>query len=101
MAHSQIRASGVGGVNAIMHSELFPHEEFTNSELVVGPMPPGTAAMLRLWTREQCEQFQMSHFGVTCATCERPDAECPWHREDDNEMTTAAQADKLITSNAA
>jgi hypothetical protein len=57
--------------------------------------------MLRIWTREQCEQFQMMHFGVSCATCERSDAECPWHREDENEMTTAVQVDEPITSNAA
>ncbi len=39
--------------------------------------------MLRFWTREQCEQFQMMYFGVSCATCERSDEECPWHRRDD------------------
>jgi hypothetical protein len=39
--------------------------------------------MLKVYTREQCEQFQMMYFGVSCATCERSDEECPWHRRDD------------------
>jgi hypothetical protein len=39
--------------------------------------------MLRFWTREQCEQFQMMYFGVSCSTCQRSDEECPWHRQDD------------------
>jgi hypothetical protein len=55
--------------------------------------------MLRFWTREQCEQFQMMRFGVSCATCERSDEECPWHRQD--EVATALRAEELITSNAA
>lgn len=29
---------------------------------------------------EECEQFQMMAFSVTCATCERSDEQCPWHR---------------------
>ena len=41
--------------------------------------------MLNLYTREQCEQFQMLYFGVSCATCERSDEECPWHRRDDQD----------------
>ena len=40
--------------------------------------------MFNLDTREQCEQFQMLYFGVSCATCERSDEECPWHRRDDH-----------------
>jgi hypothetical protein len=32
--------------------------------------------MLNFWTREQCEQYQMMHFGISCATCERWDDEC-------------------------
>ena len=39
--------------------------------------------MLKLLTREQCEQFQMMRFGISCATCERTDEECPWHRQDE------------------
>ena len=39
--------------------------------------------MLTFGSREQCEQFQMLHFGISCATCERSDQECPWHRQDD------------------
>ena len=39
--------------------------------------------MFNLNTREQCEQFQMLYFGVSCATFERSDEECPWHRQDD------------------
>jgi hypothetical protein len=38
--------------------------------------------MLNCWTREQCEQYQMMHFGISCATCEQTDDECPWHRRD-------------------
>jgi len=30
-------------------------------------------------TQEQCEQFQMMAFGLSCATCGRSDRECPWH----------------------
>ena len=48
--------------------------------------------MLRFWTREQCEQFQMMRFGVSCATCERSDEECPWHRQD--EVATALRAEE-------
>ena len=57
--------------------------------------------MLNFWTREQCEQFQMMHFGISCATCERSDEECPWHRQDENEMTTAVQIDESIALKAA
>jgi hypothetical protein len=39
--------------------------------------------MLHFWTREQCEQFHIMHFSISCATCERSDQECPWHRRDD------------------
>jgi hypothetical protein len=42
--------------------------------------------MLQLWTREQCEEFQMMRFGISCATCERSDEECPWHRQDEPEQ---------------
>ena len=57
--------------------------------------------MLKFWTREQCEQFQMMHFSVSCATCERSDAECPWHRDDEREMTAAAEQEEPITLIAA
>jgi hypothetical protein len=39
--------------------------------------------MLEFRTREQCEQFQMMAFGISCATCERSDQECPWGRRDE------------------
>ena len=39
--------------------------------------------MLHFWTKEQCEQFQIAHFGISCATCERSDEDCPWHRHDE------------------
>jgi hypothetical protein len=39
--------------------------------------------MLNFWSREQCEQFQILHFGISCASCERSDEECPWHRQHD------------------
>jgi hypothetical protein len=51
--------------------------------------------MLKFWTREQCEQFQMMHFGVSCATCGRSDEECSWHRQD--EVATALQAEEPIS----
>ena len=38
--------------------------------------------MLNFQTKEQCENFQMMNFGISCATCERSDEECPWHRQD-------------------
>lgn len=38
--------------------------------------------MLYFSNREQCENFQMVHFGISCSTCERSDEECPWHRQD-------------------
>jgi hypothetical protein len=57
--------------------------------------------MLKSWTRERCEQFQMMRFGVSCATCERSDEECPWHRQDEKDTTTAAQVEEPITVEAA
>jgi hypothetical protein len=39
--------------------------------------------MLKFRTREQCEQFQMTALGISCATCERLDQECPWGRQDE------------------
>jgi hypothetical protein len=39
--------------------------------------------MFPLHSREQCEEFQMTRFGISCATCDRSDDECPWHRCDD------------------
>ena len=36
--------------------------------------------MMEFRTEEQCEQFQMRAFGISCATCERSDQECPWGR---------------------
>jgi hypothetical protein len=57
------------------------------------------AEMFNCSTREQCERFQMMHFGISCATCERWDEECPWHRQDDDEMAPADQV--AITFKAA
>lgn len=51
--------------------------------------------MLHFWTREQCEQFQIMHFGMSCATCERSDEECPWHRND--EASAAARIEESET----
>jgi hypothetical protein len=39
-------------------------------------------AGLEFQTAEQCEQFQMMAFGISCATCEHSDRECPWERRD-------------------
>jgi hypothetical protein len=40
------------------------------------------AAGLEFKTAEQCEQFQMMAFGISCATCAHSDQECPWARRD-------------------
>jgi hypothetical protein len=48
--------------------------------------------MLQFLSREQCEQFQMMHFGISCATCECSDVECPWQRQD--KPTTIARPRK-------
>jgi len=42
--------------------------------------------MLQFRTKEQCEQFQLSAFDISCATCERSDRECPWDRQDEPAM---------------
>jgi hypothetical protein len=55
--------------------------------------------MLELWTREQCEQFQMMRFGISCATCERLDEECPWHRQDDPEQLAFVSENRFPMSN--
>jgi hypothetical protein len=39
--------------------------------------------MFPFQSREQCEEFQMTRFGISCSTCERSDDECPWHRQHD------------------
>jgi hypothetical protein len=57
--------------------------------------------MLKFRTREQCEQFQIMRFGISCATCERWDEECPWHRDDAKEMTSAAELEESPTFIAA
>jgi len=57
--------------------------------------------MLKFRTREQCEQFQMMRFGISCATCERSDEECPWNRDDAKEMTSAAELEASPTLIAA
>jgi len=49
--------------------------------------------MLEVSTREQCEQFQMSAFNVSCATCERSDRECPWSRKDGPAITVELSLD--------
>jgi hypothetical protein len=41
--------------------------------------------MLEFKTKEQCEQFQMTFFGTSCATCGRSDQECPWSRRDETD----------------
>jgi hypothetical protein len=57
--------------------------------------------MLKFRTREQCEQFQIMRFGVSCATCERSNEECPWNRDDAKQMTSAAELEEPITFIAA
>ncbi|MGA9393647.1 MAG: hypothetical protein WBV69_24660 [Candidatus Sulfotelmatobacter sp.] len=45
---------------------------------------------------EDCEQFQMMAFSVSCATCERSDEECPWHRRgEDASLHGEAQPEAL------
>jgi hypothetical protein len=38
---------------------------------------------LEFKTVQQCEQFQMMAFGISCATCQRSDQECPWNRREE------------------
>jgi hypothetical protein len=52
--------------------------------------------MLEFRTREQCEQFQMSTFGISCATCERSDQECPWHRQDEPTIIVSPLGERVI-----
>jgi len=56
--------------------------------------------MLNFRTREQCEQFQMMRFGISCATCERSDEECPWNR-DDVKVTSTAELEESFSLTAA
>jgi hypothetical protein len=53
--------------------------------------------MLQFVTRQQCEQFQMMHFGISCATCERWDEECPWHRQDEPPMARPTHRSNVQT----
>jgi hypothetical protein len=57
--------------------------------------------VLKFMTREQCEQFQIMCFGISCATCERSDQECPWNRDDAKEMTSATELEEASTIIAA
>ena len=52
--------------------------------------------MLEFRTREQCEQFQMSNFGISCATCERSDQECPFDRRDEPTMIVTPLGKRVI-----
>lgn len=45
-------------------------------------------ARLEFKSAEQCEQFQMMAFGVSCATCQRSDRECPWNRQEELTVLT-------------
>ena len=54
--------------------------------------------MLKFWNREECEQFQMMHFGVSCATCERSDEECPWHPHVSNSRHSLGAGNRLLQS---
>jgi hypothetical protein len=49
--------------------------------------------VLKFRTREQCEQFQMAAFEISCATCELWDQECPWDRRDEPTMVRSRSAD--------
>lgn len=53
--------------------------------------------MLKFRTKEQCEQFQMAAFDISCATCERWDQECPWDRRDEPTMVRSRSADVSST----
>jgi hypothetical protein len=46
---------------------------------VVIPAPTKTniTPTLGFVSQAQCEQFQMRAFGITCATCDRTDRDCP------------------------
>jgi hypothetical protein len=54
--------------------------------------------MLGLGNREQCEQYQMTAFDVSCATCERSDQECPWGRRDEPTVIGSRSADGTSTA---
>jgi hypothetical protein len=47
---------------------------------------------------QQCEQFQMTAFGVSCATCQCSDDECPFNRRD--EASASAKPPKAVTAAA-
>ena len=54
---------------------------------------------LELKTTQQCEQFQLMAFGISCATCECSDQECPWDRRD--ELTRVSKLPKTAAAAAA
>ena len=72
---------------SVCHRLVFSTKDNLNSRL--GFRPPTEDTMLEFRTKEQCEQFQMTSFGVSCATCGRSDQECPWSRRD--ELTIVAR----------
>ena len=54
--------------------------------------------MLEFKTREQCEHFHMTAFGISCATCERSDKECQWNRRDEPTVVVRPPDGPLIPS---
>jgi hypothetical protein len=52
--------------------------------------------MLEFRTRGQCEQFHMRAFGISCATCERWDEECPWGRRDKPTIIAKPPSSRVI-----
>jgi hypothetical protein len=69
--------------------------------IVVVRLRPLGGLVLKFMTREQCEQFQIMCFGISCATCERSDQECPWNRDDAKAMTSATELEEASTIIAA
>jgi hypothetical protein len=47
---------------------------------------------------QQCEQFQMTAFGVSCATCQCSDQECPFNRR--GELLASAKPPKAAATAA-
>jgi hypothetical protein len=55
-------------------------------------------ARLQFQNAQQCEQFQMTAFGISCATCQCSDEECPFSRRD--EVSASAKPPKAAATAA-
>jgi len=53
---------------------------------------------LEFKTTQQCEQFQLMAFGVSCATCQCSDQQCPWNRRE--ELASATNLPKAAAAAA-